>query len=378
MDTLAADNKMDIFDVAKKVFGIKKTRSDTLPLKHPSGPFFTAIPYPTYAIVTGFAGALPANISFYTSKKEHGELSFFNNMFEYTQYKQTIYFTLSNLFFHHDQWELVGDWRYYNFPTNTYGLGTATLPSEIDPIDYSHLRFYELVMRQILPHFDVGAGYHLDYHWDIQDNGNDAGQPTGFQAYGYTKTSLSSGISVDLLYDSRNIVNNPNEGTYFNLQFRTFDKPFGSNSNWNSMIIEARKYVLLTKKWRTELAFWGYAWLTLDGHPPYLDLPSIGWDYYNNTGRGYAAGRYRGLDMLYFETEFRFLIMRNGFLGGVVFFNLETFTEYPYTYFGSFQPGVGLGLRVKINKKTNSNSALDYGFGTHHSQGFAFNLNEVY
>ncbi len=126
------------------------------------------------------------------------------------------------------------------------------------------------------------------------------------------------------------------------------------------------------------LAVWGYAWITLNGKPPYLDLPSIGWDSYNNTGRGYAAGRFRGKDMLYLETELRFDILRNGLLGLVVFGNASTLTEYTGKYFGPIQPGGGLGLRIKFNKHTSSNSCLDYGFGTHNSRGFATNLNEVF
>jgi hypothetical protein len=119
-------------------------------------------------------------------------------------------------------------------------------------------------------------------------------------------------------------------------------------------------------------------WLTLNGKPPYLDLPSTAWDTYNNIGRGYAMGRFRGKNMLYLETEFRFNILRSGLLGGVVFTNLQTVSEWPGNNFAYAQPGVGLGLRIKLNKRTNSNSALDYGFGTGGSRGFNSNINEVF
>lgn len=374
-------NQMDVFDVAKmairKMF---KKKPDLFTKKKPNenGPFITTIPYPGYAIATGFAAVLPINISFYTNKKEKGELSFFNSNFQYTQYKQVLAFSLSNLFFGHDKWELIGDWRYYNFPTYTYGLGSSTTLLDQDRINYSHLRVYEQVMHRVVKNLDAGIGYHLDYHWNIDDFNSDNGDPTDFQRYGYTKRSISSGLSVNLLYDSRNNPNNPYRGIYFNFQFRTNLKGLGGDGNWNSITVDCRKYVRLPTKWYLEMAFWGYLWVTVNGKPPYLDLPSTGWDMFNNTGRGYAMGRFRGLSMAYLETEFRFGIMRNGLLGGVVFFNAESLSQWPSGNFGTIQPGGGIGLRIKLNRRTNTNSAIDYGFGTGGSRGFAANLNEVF
>jgi outer membrane protein assembly factor BamA len=189
---------------------------------------------------------------------------------------------------------------------------------------------------------------------------------------------MQTGVSFNFLYDSRDNANRPVTGNYVNIQITSYIKPFGNNSNWNSLVIDMRKYVPVTHKWYAVFAFWGYAWITLSGKPPYLDLPSIGWDSYNNTGRGYAAGRYRGRNMFYFETEFRFDILKNGLLGAVVVGNVQTLSDYSGRSFGDLQPGGGAGLRIKFNKYTKSNSCLDYGFGTHGSRGFATNINEVF
>ena len=377
VDTTTIGNQMDLVDLIKLIFKKKKL----IPKKRKenvNGPFITAIPSPGFAIATGVAGILPVNISFYTNKKEKGNLSFFNSNFQYTQYKQVLGFSLSNLFFGHDKWELIGDWRYYNFPTFTYGLGRSLSFDASDGIEYQHIRVYETVMHRIVPNIEMGIGYHFDYHWGIRDIDAEEGDITDFQHYGFSQHSTSSGLSLNFLYDTRNNANNPSLGTYLAIQFRTNQKVFGGTSSWNSFYIDARKYFSLPTRWHLEFALWGYVWLTLNGKPPYLDLPSIGWDTYNNTGRGYAMGRYRGNNMLYFETEFRFNIMRNGLLGGVVFGNLVSVSEWPGNNFRTVQPGGGLGLRIKLNKRTNSNSALDYGFGTEGSRGFSSNINEVF
>lgn len=377
-DTFATGNKMDIVDLFKKMFGIRKNPFHKKVEQNSLGPFYTLAVYPGYAIATGIAVVAPVNISFRTKGNPDGNLSFVNNNFQYTQHNQIIVQSLSNFYTNDNKWQFPGDIRYFHFPTTTFGLGSASLPSNADGIDYSHFRFYRTVLRQVYQNTFIGLGYNLDYRWHIVDDNASAGETTSFQKYGYTKSSLSSGPSLNFLFDSRDNANRPFSGSYFNFQYVSYLKPLGSFSNWSSMTLDLRKYFLLTKKWYVELAVWGYGWFTLNGKPPYLDLPSTGWDSYNNTGRGYAAGRFRGRDMLYTEVELRFDIMRNGFLGLVVFGNLQSLTQPGGKYFDAPQPGGGAGIRIKFNKHTNSNSALDYGFGTHSSRGFATNINEVF
>ena len=69
---------------------------------------------------------------------------------------------------------------------------------------------------------------------------------------------------------------------------------------------------------------------------PCLDLPATGWDTYSVTGWGYIQGRFRGLILLYAETEYRFNLTRSPVLGVVVFANVQT-ARAPATGFG--RPG---------------------------------------
>ncbi len=376
-DSIVHGKQIDVVDLAKFIF--QRKHKPMHPKVNVNGPFITAIPYPSYTIATGIAAALPINISFYTNKKEKGELSFFNNVFLFTQYKQIITQSISNVYLHHDKWELIGDWRYYHFPTVTYGLGSMSSFDEPHSIDYSHLRVYELVMRKVAKDISIGLGYHLDYHWNIKDFDAQNGATTDFVLYGLNKSSFSTGPSINFLYDSRDNPNNAMKGYYFSFQVRTNIKALGSSSNWSCATIDVRKYIALPiPNWRAGIALWAYANFTLNGTPPYLDLPNTASDNYNNSGRGYGMGRYRGLHMLYFEWEFRTDILPNGLLGAVAFFNLQTLSEWPSNTFQMVQPGGGIGLRIKLNKRTNTNSCVDYGFGTGGSKGFAFNLNEIF
>jgi hypothetical protein len=107
-------------------------------------------------------------------------------------------------------------------------------------------------------------------------------------------------------------------------------------------------------------------------------LPYTESDTYANMGRGYIGGRFRGKDMVYLESEYRYGITSNGFLGGVVFVNAQSFTEPVTNRFEAIAPGWGAGIRIKLNKFSRSNICLDYGFGLHGSQGIFANLGEVF
>jgi hypothetical protein len=63
---------------------------------------------------------------------------------------------------------------------------------------------------------------------------------------------------------------------------------------------------------------------------------------------------------------------------GVVFVNAQSFTDMGSNRFEVISPGVGLGIRVKLNKFSGTNLALDYGWGTQGSQGIFVNLGKVF
>jgi hypothetical protein len=149
-------------------------------------------------------------------------------------------------------------------------------------------------------------------------------------------------------------------------------------TNYWSLTIDLRRYFKPFVNSDNILALWSYNWFTFNGNVPYLNLPSRAWDAYSNMGRGYIQSRFRGKNLLYVETEYRFSITRNGFLGGVVFANAQSVTDWPSNKFQTIYPAVGTGIRIKINKHSNTNVCIDYAFGLNGSNGLFINLGEVF
>lgn len=163
-----------------------------------------------------------------------------------------------------------------------------------------------------------------------------------------------------------------------NVVYRTNFTFLGSDGPWQMALVDLRKYVPFPKRSENILAFWSYNWFTFGGNAPYLDLPATGWDISSNLGRGYIQGRFRSKSLVYLESEYRFKILRNGLLGGVVFGNAQSVSNWPANNFDSIALGAGAGLRIKFNKYSRANVCIDYGFGQGGSQGVFVNLGEVF
>jgi hypothetical protein len=215
-------------------------------------------------------------------------------------------------------------------------------------------------------------------HWNITHTEPLNGAPSDYDAYGTSVHSTSSGLSFNALFDSRDNSVNASKGLYAAVQYYTYDKALGSDNTWRSIVIDIRKYYRFPANSDNVIAFWSYDWLILSGKPPYLDLPSTSWDTYSTTGRGYIQSRFRGAQMVYAETEYRFKITSNGILGGVAFLNGQSFSAAPGTKLESIQPGYGPGLRIKLSKVSKTNLDIDYGFGNQGSHGLFLTVGEVF
>jgi len=152
---------------------------------------------------------------------------------------------------------------------------------------------------------------------------------------------------------------------------------FGSDNKWQSLFFDVRKYFSIPFA-RSVLGFRSYYWSVLSGEVPYFDLPSTRTD--PSTGmssRGIQKNRYRSNAMLFFETEYRFNITPNGFVGGVLFANTTSASEYDTQNFKYWQPAVGAGVRLKFNKYSKVNVAFDFGISKDYASVY-LNIGEAF
>jgi len=360
------------------------------------------IPAVGYNPALGFLVGVVGTFGMYLGPPEDTTMSSANALVLLTTNKQLVIQIGTTLLTARNDWELQGDWRFLLYNQDTYGLGTAVPPLSFgvsidgwgstapltggQPMKFNHIRFHELVLhRAFAEHLYLGGSFRYIRYYDIVDESlNLSVNPpvvTSHYAYsvlkGFDPSAYTlSGVSVDVLYDSRDSTINPYRGLYAHLAYGVFPTWLGSSHTSSQVAAEFRCYLGLSDDVpRNVLAFWVLATAVTSGNQPYLTLPSVGWDAKGTTGRGYVQGRFRGPSQVYAEAEWRFRITDNGFLGGAVFVNAETFSRpeaslpaYGYTVAGSslfadVKPAGGIGLRFLMNKESRTNVRLDFGFG---------------
>jgi len=368
-----SSKQRDVIDFLQKI--LKKNTPANSRL-HAKKLVFSVVPALGYSLTTGFAADISSNVAFYTSAGHSNNLSAIDLETVYDTKNQKIFSSRSEIWFDHNNYKLTTDLRWEKYPIDTYGLGTSASNATDDPIIYNYIRTYATVFKKIEGAFYGGVGYDYDYHYNISQSGNTNGTVSDFTKYGFTPRSTSSGIVLNLLFDNRLNPINPLNGGYASIIYRDNFNFLGSDSHWQELSMDFRKYFKLSPASNNILAFWSILAFT-NGNVPYLDLPYTASDTYNNSGRGYPEQRFRGKNELYLEGEYRFGILKNGLLGGVVFTNAESFSELQTNRFEKIAPAAGTGIRIKINKHSNTNVCIDYaaGIGSH---GFFVNLGEMF
>lgn len=372
----------DLVDLVRKVIVHKKQSIADSVRRASRIVHVSIVPAAGYSLTTGFAALIGMNLAFYTAKNHDStNLSTGSTNLTFTSEGQILFPIQTNIWSPGNKYNLITDWRLYKFPQETFGLGGRTSLNKGYTINYSYFRLYTTVLRKIASSFYMGLGYDLDYYYNIEEILSAARKQnprkTTFERYGSGVYERASGITLNALFDNRDNPINATKGLYADLVFRNNRKFLGSTSNWKSVILDVRKYVKIGGS-RSVFAFWNYDWITYGGKPPFFDLPNTGGDTYNNSGRGFIQGRFRDNQMLYFETEFRYVITRNGLLGGVFFANSQSFSRKLSDELNTLNTAFGAGLRIKLNKFSNTNIAIDYGLSLDGSKGLFINLGEVF
>jgi hypothetical protein len=327
-----------------------------------------------------------------------------------TSKSQLITFVKPNIYTKGNGFFLQGDFRFYIYSQPTYGLGTnapdtMTVPqgiswmgegagsdSAIFPMKFNYVKIHGIVNKKVIGQLYAGLGYHLDYYYSIVDesyrSATDSTPELDTPHHYYsskhnfsTKKYMLSGISLNVVYDTRDNQISPYKGIYANINYRMNPTFMGSDEYSSSLWMEFRTYLSLSKKTaRNIIGFWAFGNFNLTGTLPYLTLPALGDDQRARSGRGYTNGRYRGKNLVYGEVEWRFPITPcSKILGGVVFVNAVT-TDNPGLNVGLFeyiQPAVGFGIRVMVNKYFRTNINLDFAIG-HQTKGFYFSGQETF
>lgn len=313
--------------------------------------------------------------------------------------KDIIYFYVNhNIFTPGNKWNLQGNFVVSKSVTPDHGFGIGEGKDEggaaetllADPahkgyaINSQYFNFREKVYKEIAPNLFLGGGMSFEIRRKI-NTGDTVNNGTPYSVYtnehGFAQDHYAdAGFLFNVEYTSRDNPNRAYQGFYFDAGVRVNQTWIGSNKNAVQFTTDIRKYFSLSDSSpETVLALWNWGSYLASGAIPYLELPGTARDGTGRSGRGYVSQYFKGTEYNDTEAEFRFPLLPNKFISGVVFGNLQTADdEQGIKIFQVFQPGYGAGLRVLFNKVTRTNLALDYAWGKYGNKGFFLNLNEAF
>lgn len=335
---------------------------------------------------TGLSGGFSSNVAFFDGPSASTHISTLSGGLKVTQKEQVMFGSRLALFTPGDRWFILADNRVSWTSQSTYALGDAPASSAVG-LKFDVLKFYESAYREVGPGLFVGGGLNINSHYSVQPGASTSLARWDNSAYvAYSREHHlsptrqdSAGASVGIRYDTRDNGINANQGWLAATTFRTFFDGFmGGDSTWQELAFDVRTYRKLTPDGQHKLAFWFMGDLVTGGTAPFWDLPATATD--GRSARGYGEGRYRGEQLLYWESEYRATLTQNGLLGMVLFANLSTVgsAEARTSLFSSFAPGVGFGFRVRLNKRSRTNLCTDWGWGKQGSHGFYLSIQEAF
>ncbi|MBJ2124645.1 MULTISPECIES: BamA/TamA family outer membrane protein [unclassified Flavobacterium] len=382
----------------RTILEIFKKKDSIYVVKPIKNSFFLIIPAIGSQPATGFFYGAVAQYTF-KGKEKADKYSIANVGITYTTKKQWLVNVKNNILLKNNRIFLSGDYRLYIFSQPNYGLGTNIIPprrnqepgfsidSIAEPMDYNYFKFHQSVSFQVHPNFYVGGGVNIDWYSSIVDkdldvaNGKFTYHYNYNQKYGFDESEyFLNGVSLNLVYDSRDNQVNATHGWFANINYRFNPEIFDNQEVSNVLYAEYRNFIPVSQKdKRYILALWTYGQFVTKGKVPYLNLPAIGWDQRSRSGEGYTQGLFRGTNLIYLATEFRFPLSCDQMFSGTVFTNFVT-TSNPDTntkLFQYVQPAFGFGLRILIDKATRTNLIADYAWGNN-SKGFYLNAGETF
>jgi len=287
-----------------------------------------------------------------------------------------------------NRWFIEGDNRFQKTSQKIYGFGTDTPSSSAVKTNFDFVRLHETISRRVANDIYIGGGFLFDSHSNVHPtNESDPNWLTSpYITYSLENRlpidgQQSAGVSFNALVNRRDNDISARRGWIASGQYRvSFDGFLGGDSSWQQLDVDARAYVPLTTYGRHRIALWSYASFVTQGVAPYFDAPTTAMDKYGRSARGYAEGRYRGEKLIYGEAEYRGPITRNGFFGVVGFATLTTASnkQTGEKLFDSVAPSAGGGLRLLLNKQSQTHLCLDFAWGKDGASGVYLAIQDAF
>jgi hypothetical protein len=285
----------------------------------------------------------------------------------YTLKNQFIFLTDFTIFSNQEKWMFKGKIAALKYPAPFFGIGNRTRKEDEIILAYNQLIYEPLILKKVWKKLFVGGGVRLNEIYDATIKLEDGEEIHAEDSIG----QRANGLELAISYDSRSNVLNSSDGQFIEYTLGTYEESLGSSHSFHLSKLNARSYHQFfpyrpKDTWAFEL-YSSFAW----GDVPLLEYSTLGGQ---ERLRGAQEGRYRDLNSLYFQTEYRWQTFER--IGFVFYAGVgDVYDKLSDLALPVLKYNAGTGLRLKIVKEENLNIRFDYGFTFGHEFNTAFYLN---
>ena len=344
--------------------GSQKTDQDTDAFR-PKLIFLPFVYYtPETKLALGAGGVLSFRVGTDKAMTRTSTVWIFGN---YTLAKQFQVSVVPQVYFARNSFYLSGNLRYERTPQKFYGIGNDAPSSFVESYTPRIALFQAGLKKRLLA--SLYAGLTLD----LERTNMESVEPGGtLETEGIPGSRgglvLGAGISFD--WDTRDNVQFPRHGSFFQLAANAYGPAMGSDFAFSSLNLDYRKYASPASG--QVLALQAVLRLT-SGDTPFYRLSMLGGD---SLLRGYYKGRFRDKDMIVVQAEYRVSLGRR--FGAAGFAGLgQVFSRFSDLELKSLRYSMGTGLRYSLNPREGTNIRMDLAWGVR-SFGLYFTAQESF
>ncbi|OYD43768.1 BamA/TamA family outer membrane protein [Sphingobacterium cellulitidis] len=334
---------------------------------------FVVLPAIGYAQETGFEYGIAGTYNFYIDKENlDSRTSNVTLIGTLTTKKQKNIKLTSDIWTKNNDYHILSEMRFRDWPFNFYGIGNDTWKSDEDYLDQKLYRIKLDGEKRFAPNFYAGLNLNFE---NFQFNDMEAGGVfESPEVYGKEGGQYLA-IGVSALYDTRNNTTYTTKGFYSRAKYSVAPNLFGKdNFIGNQVELDLRGFYPITKQ--LTVAAQGLYRGTYGKNVPFYVMRDLGGDM---TMRGYYLGRYKDKNYLTAQAELRYRfhprIGINGFLG--------TGSTFSKQHDLRLVPSFGAGLRYFFSLEHNSSIRFDYAYGEQRpgekrQSGFYLSISEAF
>ena len=258
--------------------------------------------------------------------------------------------------------------NYKKQPEYIFGIGNDVSKDSQEQVQYERFKFSSTNLFRVAKDFYAGIPVDIATYFNVEPDSNSfliRDNVTG------VKGGFTLGIGLDAAYDSRDNRYNPYHGAYVLAVMMWHPEFLGSVYDYYSFDFNARKYF---NPWLNHVIAVQATTTATGGSVPFYDLALLGGD---NKMRGYYQGAYRDNVLIDGQVEYRMPIWK--IFGMTTWIGTGRVAEkYGDMALDGFKVSYGVGLRIKVDSKNNTNLRIDFGFGGNGIKGTYINFAEAF